>query len=302
MCARDTFTRPREIMSDELFTAIIDKAKAELPELEICTVSGFGEFAADPRWPEKLALARRSYPRVHIVTNLSLVPDDLLPTLAELATEIRISISATDDETYRKIHCPPAGISFEIIEGRIRRLADLAGPGLEVKLTCSELEENREQIPGWIDYWSQRLDKLEVWRPHNWIDAKCFRSRLGSRLASCGRPASGPIQVQVDGTVNICCFDYNGLLLIGDLKKQSFLEILEGPEMARIRRLHREGLADRLKPCSVCDQREDPERKQHYLRHSSWAGRQERIMQTSSGLETVPVIFNSGSPKSSGPE
>ena len=289
MCARESFARHQEIMPDDLFEMIVDRARSELPELEICTLSGFGEFAADPGWPHKLTLARRNYRRVHIVTNLSLVPDEALPLLAEQATEVRVSISAADSDTYDRIHHPPAGITFELIAAKIRRLAALRGRGLELKLTCSELEENRERIGQWVEYWQGTADHLEVWRPHNWITAKEYRGNHGLRLASCGRPASGPLQVQVDGTMNVCCFDYNGRLEIGDLKTQSFSEILAGPELLRIRDLHRRGKADRLKPCAVCDQREDPESKKRYLRHCSWADREERIMKTSSGLERVPV-------------
>jgi hypothetical protein len=289
MCAHATLARRREVMPDALFARIIEMAGAELPQLELCTVSGFGEFAADPRWQHKLELARARFPRVHVVTNLSLVRDDALEALASLATEVRVSVYAVDGETYRRVHRPPESVSYRIIEARIVRLAELRRrTGLTLGLTCCELDENRAQVPRWIERWEGVADHLEVWRPHNWVDGRRYRSIAGERIASCGRPASGPLQVQVDGTMNVCCFDFDGKMVIGDLGRQTFTEILEGPELRRVRGLHAAGRADELALCAVCDQREPPSRKQAHLLHCSRSPAPDRILRTSSGMERLP--------------
>jgi len=288
MCAHPSLTRRREVMSDELFARIIEMARVELPRLELCTVSGFGELAADPRWQHKLALARSVFHRLHLVTNLSLVRDEEVETLASLATEVRVSLYAVSEETYQRVHRPPAACTYQDITERILRLAQLRGDGLVVGLTCCELEQNRDEIPRLIEQWRDVVDYLEVWRPHNWVDGQQYRAIGNERIATCGRPAAGPIQVQVDGTVNVCCFDFDGEMLIGDLRNQTFAEILGGPELRRIRELHALGRADELRLCAICDQREPPEHKLAQMVYCSRSPATERVHHTSSGMELLP--------------
>ncbi len=287
MCPRSTLARPREVMSNKFFERIAVAAKEALPHLEMCTVSGFGEFAADPDWPTKLQIADRLYPKVHVVTNLSLIEDDQIPQLAALATEVRVSINALGNERFRVVHRPPPEVSFSMIERRIRMLSGLRGPDLRLRLSLSVVDENVDQIPAWLDHWEGVVDGVEVWTPHNWVDGKAFRKHSGARLSTCDRPASGPLQVQADGTMNVCCFDYNGQMLIGDLKEQTFAEILEGAELRRIRDLHASGRADELPLCAVCDQRDPPEIKEKYMVHCSFEQKSERVVRTSSGYERL---------------
>jgi hypothetical protein len=286
MCPRERLTRRQQTMPNDLFERILRSAKATFPELQMCTVSGFGELAADSEWRTKLRLACQLFDEVHVVTNLSLVKESELSELAEHTTEVRVSLYASDEAAYRSVHRPPQRVAFADQEAKVRRLVEL---GAKVQLTCCELDENRESVRAFIDRWQDVVDSVEVWRPHNWVNGREYRALAEDRLPSCGRPATGPIQVQVDGTVNVCCFDFDGAMLIGDLKQQSFSEIFEGAELARIRRLHATGRADELPLCKGCDQRDPPSRKASYLVHSRQSPEQ-RVCRTSSKRELLPVV------------
>ena len=93
----------------------------------------------------------------------------------------------------------------------------------------------------WIEYWRDKADLVEVWRPHNWVDGKKYRMIDTKMKITCGRPFTTPLQIQVDGTVNMCCFDYNGKLTLGDLKSQSLTEIFETPLYKKILMAHTTG-------------------------------------------------------------
>ncbi|MCA9664115.1 MAG: radical SAM protein, partial [Myxococcales bacterium] len=287
MCPRESLTRPQQIMSDALFERVVRAARAEMPSLSMCTVSGFGDFCADPGWRNKLALARELFDEVHVVTNLARVDDDDIATLASLATEVRVSLYATTEETFRQVHKPPRGVRLCDIERRARALA--ARGGATLKMTCCELDANRDEIPTWITRWRHVAAHVEVWRPHNWVDGRAYReiAPAEQRLASCGRPAAGPIQVQVDGTINVCCFDYDGKMVVGDLSRQSLAEIFGGDALQRIRALHADGRADELDLCAVCDQRDPQQRRAEQLVYCSSADAAERVLRTSSGGETL---------------
>jgi hypothetical protein len=289
MCARDALTRAQTTMPNALFERIVQRVRAEQPQVELCTVSGFGELATDGEWRDKLRLARASFPAVHVVTNLSLIEGADLELLATLATEVRVSLYADDEESFQRIHRPRGHVTQAEIAARIEALSAWRSRGLVLSVTCCALDENAASIERWIERWEGRVDHLEVWRPHNWIHARRYREVAAPRLPSCGRPASGPIQVQVDGTLNVCCFDFDGEMVIGDLGRQSLAEIYDGAPLRRIRELHAEGRADELPLCAICDQRDPPEVRQGYLLHCSGSEPEERILRTSSGREVLPV-------------
>lgn len=56
-----------------------------------------------------------------------------------------------------------------------------------------------------------------------------------------------------DGRVSPCCTDSNLDLIVGDLTKQSLLEIWESKEMQNVRKLHSDGEFYKLRACRNCD-------------------------------------------------
>jgi radical SAM protein with 4Fe4S-binding SPASM domain len=71
---------------------------------------------------------------------------------------------------------------------------------------------------------------------------------------SCDRPEKGPLQVQWDGTVIPCCWDYDGKMILGDLKTQTIEEVMKGAPYDDIRDAHRKGEFERYPFCNQCDQ------------------------------------------------
>lgn len=287
MCPRDVFTRRRTVMPSALFDEIAARAHEEMPQLRTITVSGFGEFSLDPDWRRKIETASRLYDRVHVVTNLQPLAIDDLDHLLEHVDDVRVSLYATSDPVYRAVHRPPATARVREIEDRVRYIAAHRREGQRLILTFLELDGNRAERAAWMDRWSTIADLVEVWLPHNWIDGRAYRHRCEHRLQTCGRPAHGPVQVQVDGTVNVCCFDFNGVLTVGDLRVNSLREIYDGPGMTRVQKLHESGHADEIAACRVCDQRDCGECKSAYLVHSSRFDRRERIELTATSYEAL---------------
>ena len=117
-------------------------------------------------------------------------------------------------------------------------------------------ECNDTDMESWIEYWKDKVDLLEVWRPHNWVNSKDYRAVQKEKLKTCGRPFNTPLQIQVDGTVNMCCFDFDGQLLLGDLKTQTLEEIFESSMFNKILKYHTTGdFTESGLICEDCDQR-----------------------------------------------
>ncbi len=287
MCARDTFCRKKEIMSNSLFDSIIARTKRELPHIRIATVSGFGEFSTDPRWRHKILTASDNFEKLHMVTNMSLLDKEDILFLLDHISDIRISTYGLDNATYKSVHNPPPSITYQKIHESINFLIQNKSPHQRVILNYIEIDANRHQTADWISYWEKKVDLIEVWKPHNWIDSKCYRGLSTQRLPTCGRPFNGPIQIQVDGTVNVCCFDYNGEMLIGDLRSESFTKIFNGDRMEHIQKLHTGSNADQLPLCRICDQRNSHESKATNAIYNSQFPIYERIHATSTEYDSL---------------
>ena len=117
------------------------------------------------------------------------------------------------------------------------------------------MEQNRHQMEDFKKRWMGVVDDIAIWKPHNWSDGRQFRPLNDSqRKVSCGRPAKGPVQVQWDGLVVPCCFDYNSSIVLGDLNKQALRDILESKEYNKLREAHSKGDFSAFPFCDTCDQ------------------------------------------------
>ena len=72
-----------------------------------------------------------------------------------------------------------------------------------------------------------------------WLDLGLARQDPIRRLGGCELMGSRPVQhlhITLAGKAILCCQDYDENYVVGDLSSHSILEVLEGPEMAKMRR------------------------------------------------------------------
>jgi len=123
------------------------------------------------------------------------------------------------------------------------------------KTAISVIPMNGEPISRIRSYWEHIVDELEIWRPHNWVDGRSYRGiPIMRRKSTCGRPFRGPVQIQADGKMIVCCFDFDGKMVIGDTYRDSIKDILQtSKELKKIRQSHEtENYHGWL--CGNCDQ------------------------------------------------
>jgi len=250
-----SFTRKKEIMSNDLFKFLLTKVKYEAPQITDCTISGFGEPFLDKGIMDKIAFASSLGYNIHIVTNGVYIFKNTLKEMADndRIKDIRYSLHTTNSEHYEEITSGKI-IEWASVMTNIKHSIKL---GINTIITADIIEENKDDVDALIKYWEGKPVTIEVWKPHNWVDWGNYRKVESTKL-TCGRPFNGPLQVQVDGTVNMCCFDYNGKLEIGDLKTQSLNEIFNSDEYKFISDLHSGKEFDWTNlMCKSCDQRKD---------------------------------------------
>jgi len=288
MCAREQFMRPREIMSNELFRLILHKVKLSKLDIQMATLSGFGEFSLDPEWRLKLKLLRDNFEKIFVVTNFSMMQNPDIDFLLQNVDVLRISICGLDNDTYKGMHRPPDWFDYDELISQINYAISQQRKNQRIVLSFIEHSFNEHQTEQWIKEWKDKVDLIEVWKPHNWSEALKFRNLTDYRQPTCGRPFNGPIQVQVDGTVIVCGFDINGRLVIGDLKKKmASLEVIFKSEIMNIiQNVHRKD-ADLINLCKICDQRNSHKSKVEELVYSSKFNKEDRVKLTSTFYKKI---------------
>jgi MoaA/NifB/PqqE/SkfB family radical SAM enzyme len=250
-------TRKKEIMPTERFKYYVKKIQQEIDQYDTLTFSGFGEPLLDRDFIKKAEIVKNEGFDVLLLTNGSLLSVDLFRQINNFGLEsVRISFYGMKVDSYKRVHNINGNILFDKVKNTLTEIC-MMNRRTKIIFTYNVVSgENDEDIQEWINYWEPLADLLEIWKPHNWVDGRNYRAIKREKLKTCGRPFNGPLQVQVDGTVNMCCFDYNGKLLLGDLNSQSLYEIFNSEEYKKIKECHLSGKFEGSGLiCEMCDQR-----------------------------------------------
>jgi organic radical activating enzyme len=257
ICPREKLTRKIETMNFNLFEYLFDKILSETNQYNTVTFPGMGEPLLDETLDKKISYAKKKKFKVLLLTNGSLLTLQRFKRLQDLGIDsVRVSLYGDAQKTYNRVHGIKDTDLFRKIKDQLTQIA-INKKNTRLLLTYNVIDGiNKDNLNAWIEYWRDKADLIEVWRPHNWVDGRSYRGIHKKRLKTCGRPWKTPLQVQVDGTVNICCFDFDGKLLLGDLKTQPLTGIFNSTMFKKIIKHHISGdFRGSGLICEYCDQR-----------------------------------------------
>ena len=116
------------------------------------------------------------------------------------------------------------------------------------------MAENAGDLEHFRAFWGPRVDAISIWKPHNFTTGRDYRPLDQGEKTTCGRPAHGPLQIQWDGSVIPCCFDYNNALILGNAFTTPVLDILNSTKYRLLRRAHATKTFGLFPLCNSCDQ------------------------------------------------
>ena len=249
MCPRETMTRDLATMSHVHCKNLINEA-VDLGA-ELITHCGFGEPLLDPNLESKIRHTAMKGLESLLLTNASLLNEERSRQLIDSGlTMIRFSIHSLNRESFEEIH---KGLNFYRVMNNIDDFLTLnikAGNPVVTQTTCVKLDG--DSIDDIKNYWEHKVDYLEIWKPHGWAGQKKYR-KFNPTKKTCGRPFRGPLQINADGKIMVCCMDSNAEMVVGDTYQNSIANIVRGELYREIRRKHVEGTLNGL-PCEKCDQ------------------------------------------------
>ena len=257
MCPREEHKHGREhgVMDGGKFKVSIDEVK-KLGAQKI-VLTGFGEPMLDKGLEEKIRYAKEKGLHTYIITNGSILTGKRAAGILEAGLdEIRISFYGMGAETYNAVM---QGLEYQKThDGIISFLGmrDRINPDARVQLSYLVLPENEVHTETFKEYWEPKVEALEIWKPHNFGDGRSYRDRrIGeAEKESCGRPENGPLQIQWNGEVVPCCYDYNNKIVLGNAFEQPVMEILNSPKYRLLRYAHEKKRFGIFPFCDQCDQ------------------------------------------------
>jgi len=246
-CPRDEMHRRQGIMSLDLFKKIVD----ECAELGITHVRmhNYGEAFVDRKLVEKVRYAKQKGIReVGMISNGSLITEPVARRMIDAVLDaINISVDASGKEVFEATRI---GLKYDKVIANIERLLRLRGESgkRRPKLILSFVRQNNSaDEQAFIEHWRSIADKIHVTDLHNWAGTLNSESDVNY---PCYRPWL-TFTVLWDGRVSLCCADFDGRTILGNLNTQTISEIWNADAYRNVRREHLESGGPDI--CRACD-------------------------------------------------
>ena len=222
----------------------------------------FGEPLLDKKIFERIKLAKDLGVRhVYFVTNASLLDHNTSKKIIESnLDEMKVSFYGVDKSSYNKTM---VNLDFDKTLNNIREFfkirKDLKSKNPTVVIQA--LPQNKHElssIENWKTIFNDVLDltvgdSLYISHLSNFGDGRQYVT-LDNKIVKnrCRHPWREMVILQ-NGNVVPCCFDYNGTINLGNIKKRSIYEVWNGEQYKKIRKDFKRLNYDDYPICKKCD-------------------------------------------------
>ncbi len=246
-CPRDEMHRRQGVMDMDLYKKVID----ECVTLGIThvRVHNYGEPFLDKQLVEKVRYAKeRGIAEVGMISNGSLISEDIAQGMIDAGLDaINISVDASGKEVFESTRL---NLDYDVVINNIETLVRLrkASGRVRPKLILSFVRQNNSvDEQQFIEHWRKIADKVHITDLHNWAGTLNATSDVNY---PCYRMWQ-TFTVLWDGRVSLCCADFDGRHILGDLRTSTIADVWNGPAYLGVRRQHLENGGPEI--CRSCD-------------------------------------------------
>jgi len=230
MCPYQKMKRKKETMPMTLFKRIVDEA-VELG-CKVFQLQQYNEPFTDKQIFERIEYIRSKNVEVYFYSNGTILDKEIREKILKNPPNlIRFSIDGIDRTRYESIR---VGAKYEEVVNNVIQLfrerndAGMKEPRIEV---CGLiLDEKKDQAKDYLNFWRDKCDNAAVYPSDSRLDQKySYINYKRMKSYPCFNPHN--IIVLSNGKVCLCCVDYDGEVILGDLNKQSLKEILNSKKV-----------------------------------------------------------------------
>ncbi|MEA2794045.1 MAG: hypothetical protein QOI87_1425 [Bradyrhizobium sp.] len=265
MCPRTHgMTRQLGYMDEGMFREIVDQIAGYS---EGIFLHHFGDSLVHPKLADCVGYAQARGVKTYLSANPSLLTPKRARQLIDSGLhELVLSLDGFTSETSAAIRGQAAG-DVRLAENnimtflRIRKEKNVKAPRLMLQIV--KQRQNQHEIEAWVNKWSavKEIDRIKIKSYVTWDGQNEHINSLRVTPAPdpgdivCDKPWTS-VTVLWDGRVVPCCFDYDGLFVLGDLRTDSLRSIWNGEKMRQLRGAHRSGDLKDVRLCANCTDRE----------------------------------------------
>ncbi len=243
-------------MPYEMFLKIIDEGA----EKGLCSVkyNYLGEPLLHPKCIEMVRYAKeKGILDVMFNTNATMLTEQKSRELIEAGLDkIIFSFDAHDKKLYEELR---AGADYDEVVANILRFQEIRkemGKMFPVtRVSMVKMKENAEDYENFVAFWKDKVDlvsSVDYQNPlgHDKVDRTS--SEQEDTFFACSQLWQR-LFIWWDGSVHLCCGDYEGAIKLGNVKDKTIEEIWHGSQMERIRNLHQTGKYRAIDICARCN-------------------------------------------------
>lgn len=254
-------TRKLEFMDYELFKIILE----DLNNINLrnggfqIQLHHFGESTFHPELEKFLKLCRHYRIKSMISSNGATLDERISNKIIDNLDVLWFSFDSVDKEIYEKMR---KGASFERTVQNIIDFMKLKG-NKRPEVILSSLIETDQEV--YRDFWKDKGDfKFLFKNYHNWRHEPDIVEFTGIKKEITNNPCLyllTSFTVLVNGDVVPCCMDYEGEMILGNLRRQTIGEVWYGQRYKNIRAKHIMMKKQDVNLCKGCTEYPQPTEK-----------------------------------------
>lgn len=257
MCPRQSMTRPVKNMDFELYKKIIDDCgKAGV---KIIQPFNFGEPLMHNRLGEFIRYAKEhTKSRIQISTNAALLTNEKAVELLDSGLDrINIDIDGFTKDTFEKVR---KNLDFDRVVENTENFIELKkkfNKKIFITVSIINMNETSGEIVEFKKYWKPRVDRVLDVEYNTWTGSVEDRNNSINNSKRFNCPCKmlwDQMVILQDGRVALCCLDYDGRVIVGDMQNESILNVWNGKALNAIRQKQIELGFDEIPTCRACNQ------------------------------------------------
>jgi sulfatase maturation enzyme AslB (radical SAM superfamily) len=254
-CTVHEWKREHGAMTDEVFARIVEQLIPIGRHVQAISLYMDGEPLMDRQMERRVKeLKSHNLPHIGFATNGALLSESRARDLLEGGLDwLAISFDSLNKESFEKVRLR---LKFDTVLQNIKRFFELRNEGgfhTKVILRHVNSVDDPEELVSYKSYWSEYLDEKDIVQSfdvHNWGNGKSPPDQ--DWLAPCSHVFDNMVILR-DGTVPLCCIDYDGLNAFGNVMTTPLMEIWNSPRWEEVRQAHRAGRRADIAMCGTCD-------------------------------------------------
>jgi MoaA/NifB/PqqE/SkfB family radical SAM enzyme len=250
MCPHSMMKRKIGVMNDKTFDLILEKLRKENIPVNAVIMNGFGEPFMDSKFMERVRRVKKEGYKVKFHTNGSLIDDTRAKELIDVGVdEINISFNGTNQKNYFQV----MQLNFErTVKNVVFLIKERNRRGLKrpiVRISSVLLRENEREVGRHIGRWQKLANSVTVTKAHSWTG----KIKVDSDLKTLSSAKTWPCRalwhdfyIAYNGDFLVCCQDYEGKVVIGNIQKDKIHRFITSSLMNKWRKVHLKGKRELL--------------------------------------------------------